>query len=71
MSLLVNIGIFFLNILFAIMKLCPVKKKITYISRQMDSMPLDFQMTIDQFKKDHPDYQHVVLAKDDSSRAWQ
>ncbi len=63
MSLLVNIGIFFLNILFAIMKLCPVKKKITYISRQMDSMPLDFQMTIDQFKKDHPDYQHVVLAK--------
>ena len=52
-----------LNFLFAGMKLMPVKNKITYISRQMDSVPLDFQLTIEEFKKQDDSYTHVVLAK--------
>lgn len=63
MGIVVNVGIFFLNILFALMKCLPVQKKITYISRQMNTTPLDFQMLIDEMKQVRPDIQHVVLAK--------
>ena len=63
MSIIVNIGIFGLNILYFFMKCLPVQNKITYISRQMDVTPLDFQMIIDETKKINPDIQHVVLAK--------
>ena len=48
MSIIVNIGIFGLNILYFFMKCLPVQNKITYISRQMDVTPLDFQMIIDE-----------------------
>ena len=51
MSIIVNIGIFGLNILYFFMKCLPVQNKITYISRQMDVTPLDFQMIIDETKK--------------------
>ena len=34
MSIVVKIGVFFMNIIFAIMKLLPVQKKITYILNQ-------------------------------------
>ena len=54
MSIVVKIGVFFMNIIFAIMKLLPVQKKITYISRQMDTTPVDFSLTIKQMQKDHP-----------------
>lgn len=63
MSLIVKIGTFVLNILFSIMKLLPVQKKVTYISRQMNTIPLDFQLVIDNYKEKDPTYQHVVLAK--------
>ena len=52
-----------LNLLFGCMKLLPVKKKITYISRQMDIVPVDFQLTIEEFQKQDDTYEHVVLAK--------
>lgn len=63
MTFIVNIGIGFLNFIYFFMKLLPVKKKITYISRQMDSIPVDFAMVRDQFMKDDPTYEHVILAK--------
>ena len=52
-----------LNVLFSCMKLLKVKKKITYISRQMDTTPLDFQLVIDEFRRQDDSYEHVVLAK--------
>ena len=55
MTIIVKIGIFFMNIIFAIMKLLPIQKKITYISRQMDTTPVDFSLTIQQMRKDHPE----------------
>lgn len=63
MSIIVKIGTFFLNILFSLMKLLPVQKKITYISRQMNKTPLDFQMIEDCFKNKNQDYKHIILAK--------
>jgi len=52
-----------LNLLFYCMKMLPVQKKITYISRQMDSVPLDFKLVIDEFEKQDDTYEHVILAK--------
>lgn len=63
MEIIVNIGIGFLNLIFFFMKLLPVRKKITYISRQMDTPPVDFQMVREQFLQDYPEYEHVILAK--------
>lgn len=63
MSIIIRFGIFCLNMIYSVMKLLPVKKKITYISRQMNTTPLDFQMLIDCFQKKNPGYQHIVLAK--------
>lgn len=63
MSIIVNIGIFCANIIYFFFKLLPVQNKITYISRQMNTTPLDFQMIIDCMKRKEPKYQHVVLAK--------
>lgn len=63
MDIIISIGTFFLNVIFSIMKLCPVQKKITYISRQMNTTPLDFQLVIDNFIKKDSSYKHVVLAK--------
>lgn len=63
MTIIIRLGILGLNIIFAVMKCLPVKNKITYISRQMDTTPLDFQMLIEQMQKADPTIQHVVLAK--------
>ena len=63
MDIIISIGTFFLNVIFSIMKLCPVQKKITYISRQMNTTPLDFQLVIDNYIKKDSSYKHVVLAK--------
>ena len=54
MSIIVNIGIFGLNILYFFMKCLPVQNKITYISRQMDVTPLDFQMIIKRSESREP-----------------
>lgn len=61
--IIIKIGIFCLNIIFSIMKCLPVQKKITYISRQMNTIPKDFQMTIDNFYQKDKSYKHIVLAK--------
>lgn len=62
-KMIIKCGIFCLNFLFAFLKLLPVQKKITYISRQMNTTPLDFQMVIDNIKLKEADYKHIVLAK--------
>ncbi len=52
-----------LNCIYSIFKLFPVKKKITYISRQSDILPVDFRLVIQEMKKRHPDYRQVTLIK--------
>lgn len=63
MSVIIKIGSWFLNFIYMLMKLLPVQKKITYISRQMNTTPKDFQMVIDNFKAKDNTYKHVVLSK--------
>lgn len=63
MSILIHIGTIVLNIIYTIMKLCPVQRKITYISRQMNTVPLDFALTKECMEKKYPQYKHKILAK--------
>lgn len=63
MELIIKFGTWCLNILFAFVKILPVQKKITYISRQTNTTPLDFQLVIKNIQEKNSSYKHVVLAK--------
>ncbi len=60
---LLKIGICFLKGCYAIIKLFPTKKKITLISRQSNTITLDYELIRNRLKKDLPDYEIVVLTK--------
>lgn len=61
-------GVGVINGIYAILKLAPVKKKVTLISRQADTPSIDFRLIEDAIHAMHPDYQVVVLTKTDSNR---
>jgi CDP-ribitol ribitolphosphotransferase len=61
-------GVGVLNGIYALLKLAPVKKKITLISRQSDTPSIDFRLIEDAIHDKHPDYQVVTLAKTDGNK---
>lgn len=63
MSIVVNIGIFFLSIIYGLLKKLPIQKKIVYISRQMDKPSVDFLLIKNDMEKRYPDYKSVILSK--------
>lgn len=64
MSILIKIGIFFLNIIYFFIKLLPTKKnKITFISRQTDGEVLDFKLLKDEIKRQNENIEMVFLCK--------
>lgn len=52
-----------LNVIYSVLKLLPVQKKITYISRQSNTLPVDFQLVMREMKRRHPDYRQVPLIR--------
>ncbi len=52
-----------LNGIYSIFKLFPVKKKITYISRQSNELSVDFQLVIREMKRRHPEYKQITLIR--------
>lgn len=63
MTLLIKVGIFVLNIIFYFLKKLPVEKKILYISRQSNRIPVDFSMIKNTMEIMAPDYRHVMLIR--------
>ena len=53
----------FLNLIYAVFKLFPVRNKITLISRQSDSASEDFLMLKTELKKQSPDTEIKILCK--------
>lgn len=45
------------------MKLLPVEKKITYISRESNTIPIDFQLLENEMRKRYPQYKNIILTK--------
>ena len=63
MTIILKIGIFFLNIIYAFIKLFPThKNKITFISRQSNEITLDFKLLTDDLKKNR-NLELVILCK--------
>lgn len=52
-----------LNIVYGVFKLLPVQRKITYISRQSNTLPVDFGLVIQEMERRHLEYQTVVLIR--------
>lgn len=63
MDIIVGIGKFVLNLIYKILKFFPVKNKIVFLSRQHDKSNMDFDLLKNQIKKDHPEYEVVILTK--------
>lgn len=63
MEVIIRIGAFFLQAVYSLCKLFPVKKKVVFLSRQHDSSNSDFDLLIKQLKEDDPEIECVVLAK--------
>ena len=63
-SVIIKIGIYILNAIYCFIKLFPIKgKKITFISRQSNKTPIDFQMLVAKLKNTDSNSEVVVLCK--------
>lgn len=60
---LIGAAAFLLNCLYRIFKLLPVQKKIAYISRQSNTLSVDFRLVIREMEKRRPEYKNVTLIK--------
>lgn len=60
---ILEVCIFFLKIVYAFIKLFPVKEKVTFISRQGNEPSLDFSLLAKELKKERPTCQIVMLTK--------
>lgn len=63
MKIIIKIGIVLLNIIYFLIKLLPVKNKITFISRQSNNPSVDIELLEKEIHKDIKNYKVVVLAK--------
>ncbi len=63
MKILTCIARAILNFIYTIMKLSKVRRKVLFLSRQADSPSLDIMMLADEIKREHPDYEALVLCK--------
>lgn len=63
MTLIINIGIFFFNIIYFFIKLFPTKNKVTFISRQKNTPSIDFELLEQEIKKRDSSIKIVVLCK--------
>ena len=60
---LIGAAAFLLNCLYRIFKLLPVQKKIAYISRQSNTLSVDFRLVIREMEKRRPEYKNVTRIK--------
>lgn len=61
MTVIIKIGIFFINIIYFFIKLVPTKNKITLISRQSDKETMDFRLIREEIEKRNTNTKVVVL----------
>lgn len=52
MSVIIDIAKFVLNVIYCVFKLFPVKNKVLFLSRQSDTISIDYTLLIDELKKE-------------------
>lgn len=63
MTIIIKIGIFFINIIYFFIKLLPTQNKITMISRQSNKESIDFRLVREELEKRDKNMKVVVLAR--------
>ena len=63
MEIILNIAVFFLNIIYAFHKLAPTKNQVAVISRQSEKVSLDARMLLEEIKAQDPDIEVKALYK--------
>lgn len=63
MTIMIKLFIIILNIIYLPLKLFKTKNKITFISRQSNSINVDFKLLIDDLNERYSNYEIVVLTK--------
>lgn len=63
MTLIIKTGIIILNVIYALIKLFPVREKVTMISRQSNQPSDDFCLIRDEIKRRDPNVQVVLLCR--------
>lgn len=63
MTIIIKVGIFFINIIYAFIKLLPTKNKITMISRQSNNVTMDFKLIEEEIKKRDKNMKVVILCR--------
>ena len=63
MAVIITVVRWALCLLYAILKLFPTKKKIVFLSRQSNSVSVDFKLLGENIKQNHPEYKTVFLCK--------
>ena len=63
MSILVNLGIFFFNVIYFFIKICPTKNKVTFISRQSNVPSVDIKLLKDEINNVNSKIEVVILCK--------
>ena len=62
-SIFLKIAIGILKILYAIIKCFPTTNKVTFISRQSNTITIDFMLLEEELNKQCPDIKTVILTK--------
>lgn len=62
-TLIIKSGLALLRLLYFFMKLFPQKKRIVMLSRESDTVPLDFALLKDELKRQLPEYEVKTLCK--------
>lgn len=63
MTIIIRIGIFFLKIIYFLMKLFPTQNKVTFISRQSNKPSLDFKLLEEEIKRRDKNIKIVMLTR--------
>lgn len=63
MTVLIGICRAVLNLIYSVMKLRPVKKKVVFLSRQSDEPSLDILELEREMRNQHPDYETVLMCR--------
>ena len=62
-TLVIKLGIFGLRFIYFFLKLFPQKKRIVMLSRESDSLPIDFLLLSRELKETLPEYEVVTLCE--------
>lgn len=64
LCILINLYIFFLNVIYMLFKLFPVKKnQILFLSRQTNKPSIDFRMIANELAQNYPEYKIKIITK--------